>query len=112
MDSTCAEVGGVSGRGSPMLSSTSYYGEALPNSGLPPTVTHSTHHIEDPEVTEIRLSPQQSENGNGVGNGDSEGAQHQEMVETRREPFVPGLGQSQQQKRGEVDAKMEDLREQ
>lgn len=69
--------------------------------GLPPEVGAGQHaeHREDPEVTEIHLSPPQE---------DEPGAQHQEMVETPHAPFLAGLPQ---QRKGEVDAKMEDVRD-
>jgi NACalpha-BTF3-like transcription factor len=91
MDSTCAERGGASGRGSP------YFDEAPPGAGLPPAHTSSTRHIEDQEleVTEIRLTPPQD-------------MEHHEMVETKHEPFVPGL--QQRQREGDGDADMEDVR--
>jgi hypothetical protein len=100
MDSTCAELGGGSTRGSP-ISGPAFYDEAPPGAGLPPTITSSGQHVED-QVTEIRLSPpHETEADNGAGS-----ALHQEMVETTREPFVPGL----QQRRGDGDATMEDAR--
>ena len=106
MDSTCAEIGGLSTRGSPVAGPAYYDDEALPGAGLPPNVPTSAMHVEDrdPEVTEIRLSPTPQ---HAMDTGHESGALHQEMVETRHEPFVPGL---QQQRRNESDAAMEDAR--
>lgn len=105
IDSTVAELGGASNRGSPIISGgPDFYDHAPPNSGLPPDFTNasSAQHVEDP-VTEIRLSPSQDDD-----EADN-GALHQEMVETKHEPFVPGLGS--RQGRGDVDATMADVRD-
>lgn len=105
MDSTCADIGGVSNRGSPISGPAYYDGEAPANAGLPPAaITTSALHLEDPEVTEIRLSPT-PQDATEAGNGS--GALHQEMVETKHEPFVPGL---QRRGDGDGDAPMEDVR--
>jgi hypothetical protein len=97
MDSTCANLsGGNSRRGShdslqPMYN----YSGGFGNSGLPPDSTNSSttaQHVENhesEEVTEIHLSPPHEQ---------------REMVETRKEPFAPGL----QQRSDETDATMED----
>jgi hypothetical protein len=108
MDSTCAEIGGVSARGSPLSGATYRYDdETLPGSGLPPSsAMHVETHDPETEVTEIRLSPTPQD---AMENGHEPGALHQEMVETRREPFVPGL-QQQQQRQSQGDAAMEDVR--
>ena len=126
MDSTCANLsGGNSRRGSqdqdmgPIYNN---YNGGLANSGLPPSSTdhdlpassstaQHVEHLESDNVTEIHLSPPRyphdsldSSSTLGVGSG-SEGASHQEMVETKREGFVPpGL----QQRGDATDAKMED----
>jgi hypothetical protein len=99
MDSTCANLsdGGNSRRGSRDLDFN--YSDGLANSGLPPDSTnassstaqhvenHQDHESED--VTEIHLSPPH---------------EHREMVETKREPFAPGL----QARSDGTDATMED----
>lgn len=105
IDSTVAELDGTSTRGSP-VSGAAYYDNPPPGSGMPPAaITSSGQHVEDPEVAEIHLSPPGDAD---VGNGEyGNGASHQEMVETRREPFVPGLQQQQRRSEG-GDATMAD----
>lgn len=99
-DSTCAQGGSPTTGGSPF-----YGGSGAPQTyGLPPSTVRSGQHVEsasdDPEVTEIHLSPPQEEE-----------TQHQEMVETRSAPFLPGLKTGQQHPRErEEDASMEDVR--
>jgi len=108
MDSTCAEVGGLSGRASP-TSDPAFYGDdtAPAGAGLPPTAGQHVENFETP-VTEIRLSPMPQESME-TGH-ESQTALHREMLETEHhEPFVPRL-QQQQQGRNESDAAMEDAR--
>lgn len=116
MDSTVAEIGGLSTRASPFSGPAYYDNDTAPSgppgAGLPPTA--SAQHVEnrnpnpDPDVTEIHLSPTPQD---AMDTGHESGALHQEMVETgRHEPFVPGLQQQQQRRNNESDAPMEDVR--
>jgi hypothetical protein len=99
MDSTCANLsGGNSRRGSQDSLQPMYnYSGGFGNSGLPPDSTNSSttaQHVENhesEEVTEIHLSPPHEQ---------------REMVETKKEPFAPGL--QLQQRSDETDATMED----
>lgn len=104
-DSTCAQGGDSPDM--PALEQSSYANHS--GYGLPPDVA-AGQHVEgggkDPEVTEIHLSPPHEEE-NGGGSGQQQ--QQQEMVETGHAPFLPGF--QRQQGNGEVDAKMEDVRE-
>jgi hypothetical protein len=108
IDSTVAEIGGLSNRASP-TSGPPYYGDAPAGAGLPPN--SSAQHLEtrdpDTDVTEIHLSPTpQDAMDTGT---ESQTALHQEMVETgNHEPFVPGL--QQQHRNNSSDAAMEDVR--
>lgn len=111
MDSTCANLsGGESRRGSPDLDSDQiYYSSGGPaNSGLPPSsatnvpsASHvETHRESSDNVTEIHLSPPREPlDFSGAASGGI-----RQMVETKREPFVPGL----QQRSDGTDATMED----
>ncbi|KAM0705340.1 hypothetical protein Q7P35_008130 [Cladosporium inversicolor] len=118
MDSTVAEIGGLSNRASPTSGAAFYNHGYAPGgpagAGLPPTA--SAQHVEnrsaDSDVAEIHLSPT-PQDAMDVGH-ESGTALHREMAETEhREPFAPGLQQQQQQqqqRRNGSDAAMEDVR--